>query len=69
MDDPDTATQAAPRRRSSRAIDRVSDVLGHELTFGAIVVFDIAMLGVIAVVGTHDYALLSAIALVSRSSP
>jgi low affinity Fe/Cu permease len=64
VDDPHALTEPAPRRRSSRVIDRVSDLLGHELLFGAVVVFDIAALGMIAVVGTRDYALLSAIALV-----
>jgi low affinity Fe/Cu permease len=64
VDDPHALTPAPPRRRLSRVIDRVSDLLGHELLFGAVVVFDIAALGMIAVVGTRDYALLSAIALV-----
>jgi low affinity Fe/Cu permease len=64
VDAPNASTQAAPRRRSSRVIDRVSDLLGHELTFAAIVVLDLAILGMMAVVGTRDYALLSATALV-----
>jgi low affinity Fe/Cu permease len=64
VDDPHALTEPAPRRRSSRVIDRVSDLLGHELTFAAIVVLDLAILGMMAVVGTRDYALLSATALV-----
>ncbi len=66
LDDRDAAAGAgrAPRRRSSRLIDRVSEVLGHELTFVAVVVGDLAVLGMIAVVGTSDGPVLSTTALV-----
>lgn len=54
----------APRRRSSRAIDRVSTVLGHELTFLAIVIVDVLVLVLIAIVGIHDEAVLSTASVV-----
>ncbi len=52
------------RRRSSRLIDRVSDVLGHEVTFVAVVVGDLLVLVMIALVGTSDGPVLSTTALV-----
>ena len=60
----EAAGRQAPRRRSSRVIDRVSDVLGHEVTFVAVVVGDLLVLGMIAIVGTSDGPVLSTTALV-----
>jgi low affinity Fe/Cu permease len=52
------------RRRASRLIDRVSDVLGHEVTFVVVVVGDLLVLVMIALVGTSDGPVLSTTALV-----
>ena len=59
MSDPDSA----PRRPSSRLIDRISDFLGREVTFGAVVLLDLAVLAVIAVVGLNDQPVLAAISV------
>jgi low affinity Fe/Cu permease len=48
-----------PRRRSSRLIDRVSDFLGREVAFGAVVVLDLVVVGLIAVVGMNDQPVLA----------
>ncbi len=55
MSDPDSA----PRRPASRLIDRVSDFLGREVTFGAVVLLDLAVLVVIAAVGVNDQPVLA----------
>ena len=61
----DVPTEATPlpRRLSSRVIDRVSDLLGHEATFCAVVMLDLAVLVLIGVVGTNDGPVLSTTAL------
>jgi low affinity Fe/Cu permease len=59
VDDPDIA----PRRSSSRLIDRVSDFLGRELTFGAVVILDLAVLVVIVTVGINDQPVLATISV------
>jgi low affinity Fe/Cu permease len=58
------AAKRAPRRRSSRLIDRVSDVLGHEVTFVAVVAGDVVILGTVAAVGARNGRLLSALSLI-----
>jgi low affinity Fe/Cu permease len=55
--------EIAPRRMSSRVIDRVSDLLGHEATFAAIVICDLAALAAVLVVGVRDTPVVSAISL------
>jgi low affinity Fe/Cu permease len=55
VSDPDSA----PRRPASRLIDRVSDFLGREVTFGAVVLLDLAVLVVIAAVGVNDQPVLA----------
>jgi low affinity Fe/Cu permease len=45
---------AAPRRRSSRLIDRVSDFLGREVAFGTVLILDLAVLVLIVTVGVND---------------
>jgi len=55
VSDPDSA----PRRPASRLIDRVSDFLGREVTFGAVVLLDLAVLVVIATVGVNDQPVLA----------
>jgi low affinity Fe/Cu permease len=57
--DPDSA----PRRPASRLIDRVSDFLGREVTFGAVVILDLAVLVVIAAVGVNDQPVLATISV------
>jgi low affinity Fe/Cu permease len=52
-----------PRRRSSHLIDRVSDLLGREATFAAIVVSDLVVVAAVATVGVRDTAVVSAISL------
>jgi low affinity Fe/Cu permease len=52
------------RRRSSRLIDRVSDLLGHEVTFVAVVVLDVAIVVMVAVVAPGNGRVLSTTALV-----
>jgi low affinity Fe/Cu permease len=61
----DVPTEATPlpRRGSSRAIDRVSDLLGHEATFCAVVILGLAVLVLVGVVGTNDGPVLSTTAL------
>jgi low affinity Fe/Cu permease len=59
-----TESQRQPRRRSSRLIDRVTDVLGHESTFVAVVVLDLLVLVLIVVVGMGDEAVLSTTSVV-----
>ena len=59
MSDPDSA----PRRPASRLIDRVSDFLGREVTFGAVVLLDLAVLVVIAAVGVNDQPVLATISV------
>jgi low affinity Fe/Cu permease len=65
LDDREAADAGRPpRRRSSLLIDKVSDVLGHEVTFVAVVVGDLAVLALIAIVGTSNGPVLSTTALV-----
>jgi low affinity Fe/Cu permease len=52
-----------PRRRSSHLIDRISDLLGHEATFAAIVVSDLVVVAAVVTVGVRDTAVVSAISL------
>jgi low affinity Fe/Cu permease len=59
VSDPDSA----PRRPASRLIDRVSDFLGREVTFGAVVILDVAVLVVIAAVGVNDQPVLATISV------
>ena len=56
--------EGAPRRRSSLLIDRVSDFLGREVAFGAVVVLDLAVLALIVVVGMNDQPVLSTTSVV-----
>ncbi|HEX5249137.1 MAG TPA: low affinity iron permease family protein [Gaiellales bacterium] len=51
------------RRKSSRVIDAISDLLGREATFAAVVACDIVALAAVAAVGTHDTPVVSAISL------
>jgi low affinity Fe/Cu permease len=61
-DDPiDEAT--APRARTSHLIDRVSELLGREATFAAIVVCDVAAIIAVVVVGLRDTPVVSAISM------
>jgi low affinity Fe/Cu permease len=55
---------SAPRRPSSRLIDQVSDFLGREITFGAVVALDLAVLVLIVVVGMNDQPVLSTTSVV-----
>ena len=59
MDDPDSA----PRRPASRLIDRVSDFLGREVTFGAVVILDLAVIVVIVAAGVNDQPVLATISV------
>jgi low affinity Fe/Cu permease len=52
-----------PRRRTSHLIDRVSDLLGREATFAAIVVCDVGAIIAVAVVGLRDTPVVSAISM------
>jgi low affinity Fe/Cu permease len=61
-DDP-TDAGVPPRRWSSRAIDRISDLLGREATFATIVACGIVALAAVVAVGVRDTALVSAISL------
>jgi low affinity Fe/Cu permease len=54
----------SPRRRSSHLIDRVSDFLGREVAFGAVVVLDLAVLGLIVIVGMNDQPVLATTSVV-----
>ena len=51
------------RRKSSRVIDAISDLLGREATFAVVVACDIVALGAVAAVGMHDTPVVSAISL------
>ena len=51
------------RRTSSRVIDAISDLLGREATFAAVVACDIVALAAVAAVGMHDTPVVSAISL------
>ena len=51
------------RRKSSRVIGAISDLLGREATFAAVVACDIVALAAVAAVGTHDTPVVSAISL------
>ena len=51
------------RRKSSRVIDAVSDLLGREATFAVVVVCDVVALAVVGAVGLHDTPVVSAISL------
>jgi low affinity Fe/Cu permease len=55
---------SAPRRPASRLIDRVSDFLGREVTFGAVVVLDLAVVVLIVAVGMNDQPVLSTTSVV-----
>jgi low affinity Fe/Cu permease len=59
VDDPDSAS----RRPASRLIDRVSDFLGREVTFGAVVIVDLAVIVVIVAVGVNDQPVLATISV------
>jgi len=59
VDDPDSA----PRRPASRLIDRVSDFLGREVTFGAVVILDLAVIVVIVAAGVNDQPVLATISV------
>ena len=59
MSDPDSA----PRRPASRLIDRVSDFLGREVTFGAVVILDLAVIVVIVAAGVNDQPVLATISV------
>jgi low affinity Fe/Cu permease len=52
------------RRRSSRLIDRVTDILGHEATFVVVVIFDVVVLTMIALVGVNDPTVLATTSVV-----
>jgi low affinity Fe/Cu permease len=51
------------RRKSSRVIDAVSDLLGREATFAVVVLCDIVALAAVLVVGIGDTPVVSAISL------
>jgi low affinity Fe/Cu permease len=52
-----------PRPRTSHLIDRVSELLGREPTFAAIVVCDVGAIIAVIVVGVRDTPVVSAISL------
>jgi low affinity Fe/Cu permease len=52
-----------PRPRTSHLIDRISELLGREPTFAAIVVCDVGVIIAIIVVGVRDTPVVSAISL------
>jgi low affinity Fe/Cu permease len=52
-----------PRPRTSHLIDRVSELLGREPTFAAIVVSDVGAIIAVIVVGVRDTPVVSAISL------
>jgi low affinity Fe/Cu permease len=61
-DDPIDA--AGPRRpRTSHLIDRVSELLGREPTFAAIVLCDVGAIVAVVVVGVRDTPVVSAISM------
>ena len=51
------------RRKSSRVIDAVSDLLGREATFATVVMCDVVALAVVVAVGIGDTPVVSAISL------
>ncbi|HEY3764707.1 MAG TPA: low affinity iron permease family protein [Gaiellales bacterium] len=55
---------AQRRRRSSRLIDRVTDALGHEATFGVVVVAGVAVIAALVLTGSTATGVLSATSLV-----
>jgi low affinity Fe/Cu permease len=60
----DPIEAAGPRRaRTSHLIDRISELLGREPTFAAIVICDVGVIIGIVVVGVRDTPVVSAISL------
>ncbi len=60
----DPIEAADPRRpRTSHLIDRISELLGREPTFAAIVICDLGVIVAIVVVGVRDTPVVSAISL------
>jgi low affinity Fe/Cu permease len=53
----------AGRRRTSHLIDRISELLGREPTFAAIVVVDVGAIIAVVVVGVRDTPVVSAISM------
>ena len=51
------------RRKASRAIDRISDLLGREATFALVVTADIVAAVAVLAVGVRDTPVVSAISL------
>ena len=51
------------RRKSSRVIDAISDLLGREATFAVVVLCDVVALVAVAAVGIGDTPVVSAISL------
>jgi low affinity Fe/Cu permease len=51
------------RRKSSRVIDAISDLLGREATFATVVMCDVVALAVVVAVGIGDTPVVSAISL------
>ena len=51
------------RRKASRAIDRISDLLGREATFALVVTADIVAAAAVLAVGVRDTPVVSAISL------
>ncbi|HKV67481.1 MAG TPA: low affinity iron permease family protein [Gaiellales bacterium] len=51
------------RRKSSRVIDAISDLLGREATFAVVVAADVIALATVAAVGIGDTPIVSAISL------
>jgi low affinity Fe/Cu permease len=52
-----------PRRRSSHLIDRISDLLGREATFAAVVVCDVGAIIAVVVIGLRNTPVVSAISM------
>jgi low affinity Fe/Cu permease len=52
-----------PRPRTSHLIDRISELLGREPTFAAIVVVDVGAIIAVVVVGVRDTPVVSAISM------
>jgi low affinity Fe/Cu permease len=60
----DPTDEASPRRPwASRLIDRISELLGREVTFAAIVVCDVGAIIAVAAVGLRDTPVVSAISM------
>jgi low affinity Fe/Cu permease len=60
----DPIDEGGPSRpRASRVIDRISELLGREGTFAAIVVCDLGVIVAVAAVGLRDTPVVSAISL------